>query len=64
MNYTVAELSHYISELFSYDDNLQDLGVTGEVSNMRQAASGHWYFTLKDRESQLKCAMWRSRVAQ
>ncbi len=62
--YTVAELSAYIRDLFALDYRLQDLTVTGEVSNMRPAASGHWYFTLKDGQSQIKCAMWRSRVAQ
>ena len=62
--YTVAELSTYIRDLFAMDYRLQALTVTGEISNMRQASSGHWYFTLKDEQSQLKCAMWRSRVVQ
>lgn len=60
--YTVAELSSYIRELFELDDNLDDLWVTGEISNMTRAASGHWYFTLKDASSQIRCAMWRSSV--
>ena len=63
-NVTVAELSAYIRDLFALDDRLQDLTVAGEVSNMRQASSGHWYFTLKDSDAQIKCAMWRSRVMQ
>src|SRR3954469_15521872 len=33
--------------------------VAGEVSNFTRAASGHWYFTLKDSASQLKAAMFR-----
>ncbi|MBI4539071.1 MAG: exodeoxyribonuclease VII large subunit [Gemmatimonadetes bacterium] len=36
------------------------LWVTGEVANWRRARSGHCYFTLKDRTSQLGCVMWRS----
>src|SRR4029079_10004398 len=35
------------------------LGVAGEVSNFTRAASGHWYFTLKDAGAQLKTAMFR-----
>ena len=33
--------------------------VAGEVSNFTRAASGHWYFTLKDAGAQLKAAMFR-----
>lgn len=33
--------------------------VRGEVSNLRRQSSGHVYFTLKDRESQLSCALFR-----
>jgi len=35
--------------------------VEGEISNFSRPASGHWYFTLKDREAQLRCTMWRPR---
>lgn len=59
-NYSVAELTTYIREIFDINENLQDVWVQGEVSNMRRAASGHWYFTLKDSQAQLKCVMWRS----
>jgi exodeoxyribonuclease VII large subunit len=58
--YSVAELSSYIRQMFEIDNRLQDIWVTGEISNMTRASSGHWYFTLKDSRSQLKCAMWRS----
>jgi exodeoxyribonuclease VII large subunit len=36
--------------------------VEGEVSNFRQVASGHCYFTLKDAGAELRCVMWRDRV--
>jgi len=58
--YSVAELSSYIRQMFEIDNRLQDIWVTGEISNMTRASSGHWYFTLKDSQSQIKCAMWRS----
>ena len=35
--------------------------VEGEISNFSRPSSGHWYFTLKDREAQLRCTMWRPR---
>lgn len=35
------------------------LWVEGELSNFSQPASGHWYFSLKDRDAQLRCAMFR-----
>ena len=39
------------------------LNVVGEVSNFkRHTASGHYYFTLKDADSQIGCVMWRSRA--
>src|SRR5690606_4826039 len=49
-----------IREVIESNEILQDVRVTGEVSNMRRAASGHWYFTLKDSNAQLKVVMWRS----
>ena len=35
--------------------------VEGEVSNFQAAGSGHWYFTLKDANAQIRCAMFRGR---
>lgn len=58
--YSVIDLTTFIRELFDVNERLQDVWVQGEVSNMKRAASGHWYFTLKDSASQLKCVMWRS----
>jgi exodeoxyribonuclease VII large subunit len=59
-SYSVSELTTYIREMFDINEHLQDVWVQGEVSNMRRASSGHWYFTLKDANAQLKCVMWRS----
>ncbi len=36
------------------------LWVEGEISNFSRPRSGHWYFTLKDEQAQLRCAMFRS----
>ena len=58
--WTVSELTRYIRELFEIDYRLQDVEVSGEISNFTRARSGHLYFTLKDESAQLKCVMWRS----
>jgi len=39
------------------------LWVEGELTNFSRPASGHWYFTLKDRDAQVRCAMFRQRNA-
>ena len=55
---TVSTLVQLLQELV--EDNFVDVLVQGELSNVSQAASGHFYFTLKDSNSQIKCAMFRS----
>lgn len=39
---------------------LPPIAVVGEISNFKQASSGHWYFSLKDAGAQVRCNMWRS----
>lgn len=58
--YSVEGINAYIRNLLERDAPLQDMWVRGEVSNMKRAASGHWYFTIKDTRSQLKCVMFRN----
>ncbi|MEX3605804.1 MAG: exodeoxyribonuclease VII large subunit [Burkholderia sp.] len=36
--------------------------VSGEVSNFTRAASGHWYFLIKDKDAQMRCVMFRGRA--
>ncbi|HTH74403.1 MAG TPA: exodeoxyribonuclease VII large subunit [Trinickia sp.] len=36
--------------------------VAGEVSNFTRAASGHWYFSIKDAQAQMRCVMFRGRA--
>ena len=58
--FSVQEITHYIHELFDADSILGDIRVRGEVSNLTKAASGHWYFSIKDAKAQLRCVMFRS----
>ena len=43
------------------EGNFPNIYVEGEISNFSAPASGHWYFTLKDAKSQLRCAMFKGR---
>jgi exodeoxyribonuclease VII large subunit len=62
--WTVTELTLYMRDLIESDQNLQDLWVQGEVSNLSRPRSGHLYFTIKDSTSALHCVMWRNTVNQ
>lgn len=61
--WSVGELTTYIRRLFELDYRLQDIEVSGEISNFTRASSGHLYFVLKDNAAQIKCVMWRSQAA-
>jgi exodeoxyribonuclease VII large subunit len=56
--YSVAELNAAVRGLLEAE--FQDVWVVGEISGVRLAASGHYYFTLKEKEAQLKCVCFRS----
>ena len=58
--FTVTELNSRISDRLEGDLRLHDLWARGEVSNYVHHRSGHRYFTLKDRESQISCVLFRS----
>jgi exodeoxyribonuclease VII large subunit len=62
--WSVTDLTRFLRDLLEAEDDLQDLWVTGEVSNLSRPASGHLYFTLKDRNATLRCVMWRNAVMQ
>jgi exodeoxyribonuclease VII large subunit len=62
--WSVTQVNRYVKSLLDGDYVLQDLWVEGEVSNLRVAASGHAYFTLKDAQASLRCVMWRSDVGR
>lgn len=57
---SVAELNRRTRNLIEAKFEL--LWVSGELSNVTRAASGHWYFVLKDDEAQVRCVMFRNRA--
>jgi exodeoxyribonuclease VII large subunit len=56
---TVSELNRMARR--ALESQLPLLWVEGEVSNFMRAASGHWYFSLKDTNAQVRCVMFRGR---
>ncbi len=57
---TVSALNRQVRDCLENRFPLQ--WVSGEISNLTYAASGHVYFTLKDASAQVRCVMWRSRA--
>ena len=55
--FTVSRLNREVRVLL--ERGLGVVWVEGELSNFSQPSSGHWYFSLKDRDAQLRCAMFR-----
>ena len=57
--YSISRLNREVRMLL--EAGLPAVWVEGEISNFSAPASGHWYFTLKDRDAQIRCAMFRAR---
>ena len=57
--YSVSDLNREARYLL--EENFPAVLVEGELSNIAMPASGHWYFTLKDENAQVRCAMFRGR---
>lgn len=60
--FTVSQLNQRAKQLLEI--TFSSIKVEGEISNLSRPSSGHWYFTLKDKGAQVRCAMFRSRTAQ
>ena len=56
---TVSEVSQLIQGRLKSDPQLANVTIIGEVSGHAQPASGHSYFSLRDREASLRCVMFR-----
>jgi len=55
---SVSELNHQARHLL--ETSFIQVWVEGELSGFSRPSSGHWYFSLKDRNCQIRCAMFRS----
>ncbi len=54
---SVTELNHFAKKIL--EKNLSNIWIEGEISNFSKPASGHWYFTLKDNNAQIRCVMFK-----
>ena len=54
----VSQLNALARQLL--EQNLANLWVSGEISNLTRASSGHYYFSLKDNKAQVRCALFKS----
>lgn len=57
---TVSELNQTVARVL--ERNFPLAWISGEISNFTRAASGHWYFTLKDDSAQVRAVMFRGRA--
>lgn len=56
--FTVSRLNQTVRLLL--EQEMGQVWISGEISNFSQPSSGHWYFTLKDDNAQVRCAMFRN----
>ena len=57
--FTVSQINAYINKKLKQDVNLKNIYVRGEISNYKTYPSGHSYFTLKDKKSQISAVMFK-----
>ena len=58
---TVSQVNAYLKNKLKKDVNLQNIYIRGEISNYKTYPSGHSYFTLKDKDSQIPAVMFKGR---
>lgn len=59
---SISQLNRQAKQLL--ESQFGSTWVVGELSNLAQPSSGHWYFTLKDDRAQVRCAMFRNSNAR
>jgi len=59
--WSVTQVNRAVRTLL--EDTVESLWISGEIANWTRARSGHCYFTLKDEQAQLRCAMFKTEVA-
>lgn len=56
---SVSDLNRQVKQLL--ESSFPLFWISGEISNFTRAASGHWYFSLKDDRAQVRCVMFKGR---
>ena len=57
--FSVKEINRLVRELL--EQSFPSFWISGEISNFIIASSGHWYFSLKDDEAQVRCTMFKNK---
>lgn len=60
--FQVSEITAHIKEIL--EQSFSTVAIEGEISNFRPASSGHWYFTLKDRDAMIQAVMFKYRAGR
>jgi exodeoxyribonuclease VII large subunit len=60
--WSVGQLSSAVKQLI--DGSFMPVWVKGEIVQCKVWSSGHWYFTLRDKRSQVKCCLWKLNAAR
>ncbi len=61
---SVSELNEYVRRKLAGDAMLRNVSVRGEIVSFKRHVSGHLYFTLKDEQARVSCAMFRQQAAR
>lgn len=60
--FTVSQLNSRVKQLLEV--SFGRIRIEGELSSFAKPSSGHWYFTLKDKQSEVRCAMFKSSASK
>src|SRR3954469_2225309 len=60
--WSVGQLSGAVKQLI--DHSFMPIWVKGEIVQCKVWSSGHWYFTLRDKRSQVRCCLWKLNAAR
>lgn len=58
--FNVSQVNKYVKMLIDNDAFLNNINISGEITNFKAHYTGHFYFTLKDENSTIKCVMFKS----
>ena len=61
---TVSAITRYLKNKFDTDENLRNIYLKGEISNLKIHTTGHIYFSIKDETSKINAIMFRSNASK
>lgn len=58
--FNVSQVNKYVKTIIASDAFLNNINISGEITNFKAHYTGHFYFTLKDENSTIKCVMFKA----